>query len=108
MPIGQTPGGVQAGVGQHPNRPPGPRPADPHSSFGLAHQNSSSQLAADPVPGSGQHAVQHAAAAGDTFAGQVSDGEVMIQYLGAAPLREHGARPAMPAIPGASGQQATP
>ena len=105
MPIGPSPGGVQAGMGQHPNRPPGPRPADPHPSFGLAHQNSSSQLAA--VPGFGHHAGQHAPAAGDTFAGQMSDGKVMLQYPGAAPLREHDARPAMPAIPGASGQQAT-
>ena len=58
------------------------------------------------MPSLGRHAVQHASAAGDAFAGQMSDDAIMLQYPDAAPISKHGARPAMPAIPGASGWQA--
>ena len=107
MPISQSHTGLQAGASQSLRRPPGPRPAGWCPSFGLAPQNSRSQLAAGPMPSLGHHAVQHASAAGDAFAGQVSDGPIMSQYSDAAPISKHGARPAMPAIPGASGWQAT-
>ena len=106
MPIDQSHTGLQAGAIQGLNRPPGPRPAGTQPLFDLAHQDRANPLTADPVLGLGVHAVQHASAAGDTFAGQVPNGTNMLQYPGAAPPREHHARSAMPAIPGASGQQA--
>ena len=109
--VGQSHGGLQAGASQNLNRPPGPRPADLHPS-GLVHQNSPSQLAADPVLGFGHQAAHHPSAGvgNATHAvgrSQWSKSEAMLQYPGTAPVREHGARPAMPAIPGVSGQQAT-
>ena len=108
MPISQNVGGLQAGTSQSLARPQGPRPA---GSSGMMHQHSSSQLAADPRLKLGQVGLQHPQAAPGDDANavrrsQLPDGEILLQHSGAAPVRESGTRPAMPAIPGAPGQQA--